>query len=147
MSRRPLVFAGLLAVLVVAAALVLALQRDAALRSHAVRLALFGTPLLELRAPLPEQSVSQGGVQVVVHYLRTWGTAEETFRCLLNGLDVTERLTRGANGAAGSLLGAIEGPNRLRVEVSGRPWWGSGMLEDAVEITFHVRPLPDFDRA
>ena len=43
MSRRPLVFAGLLAMLVVAAALVLALQRDAALRSHAVRQALIGT--------------------------------------------------------------------------------------------------------
>ena len=82
-----------------------------------------------------------------MRYPRAWGTAAETFRCFLNGRDVTEGLTRGANGAAGSLLGAIEGPNRLRVEVFGRPWWGGGWFEDAVEITFHVRPLPYFDRA
>lgn len=146
MSKRPWLFVSLLAVAVLAAAGTAAL-RDPGLRGRAARLALFGSPLLEVNAPLPEQWIAQGGVQVVVRYPLADRTAAETFRCLLNGRDVTERLTRGANGAAGSVLGAVEGANRLRVEVFGRPWWGGGWFEDAVEITFHVRPLPGLDRA
>ncbi len=111
------------------------------------RVILFGEPLLEVRAPHPGQWVAQGGVEIVVQYPVSERIAWETFRCLLNGHDVTDRLTRGRNGAAGSVVGAVEGPNLLRVEVFGQTWWGGDYLEDAVELTFRVRPLPALERA
>jgi hypothetical protein len=111
------------------------------------RALLFGQPLLEIRSPAPGQDVAQGGVEIIVHFPLADRTASDTFRCLLNGRDVTPSLTRGENGAAGSVLGAVEGENHVRVEVFGRPWWGGPWLEDAREVRFRVRPLPTLDRA
>ncbi len=130
-----------------AAAMALALAFDPGLRDEARRALLFGSPLLELRVPLDGQWVAQGRVEIIVQFPAAGRTSSETFRCLLNGRDVTTDLTRAENGAAGSVLGAVEGENHLRVEVFGRPWWGGPFLEDSVERRFHVRPLPSFDRA
>ena len=127
------------------AGLLVALGVD--LRESLSRTLLFGQPLLEIRAPAPDQAVAQGGVEIIVHFPAADRTASDTFRCLLNGRDVTLSLTRGENGAAGSVLGAIEGENWVRVEVFGRPWWGGPWLEDAQEVRFRVRPLPTMDRA
>jgi hypothetical protein len=125
----------------------LTLAVDPDLRGEARRMALFGSPLLDLRAPLDGQWVAQGRVEIIVQFPAAERTSSQTFRCLLNGHDVTPDLTRAENGAAGSVLGAVEGENHLRVEVFGRPWWGGPFLEDAVERRFHVRALPAFDRA
>jgi hypothetical protein len=125
----------------------LTLATDPGLRGEARRMLLFGSPLLELRAPLDGQWVAQGRVEIIVQFPAVGRTSSQTFRCLLNGHDVTPDLTRAENGAAGSVLGAVEGENHLRVEVFGRPWWGGPFLEDAVERRFHVRALPYFDRA
>jgi hypothetical protein len=132
---------------VIAAAGVLRLESASELRGALSRALLFGQPLLEIRSPAPDQAVAQGGVEIIVHFPAADRTASDTFRCLLNGRDVTLALTRGENGAAGSVLGAIEGENHVRVEVFGRPWWGGLWLEDAREVRFRVRPLPTMDRA
>jgi hypothetical protein len=116
-------------------------------REGVTRALLFGQPLLEIRSPAPGQAVAQGGVDIIVHFPVAERTASDTFRCLLNGRDVTTALTRGENGAAGSVIGAVEGENRLRVEVFGRPWFGGPWLEDAAEVRFRVRPTPTMDRA
>lgn len=120
---------------------------DPGLRDRLARRLLFGGPLVEIRAPHPEQWVAQGGVDIVLRYPDASRTAPETLRCLLNGREVTSLLTLAENGAAGSVIGAVSGENLLRVQVFGRPWWGRIYLEDTVELVFYVRPLPSFDRA
>ena len=70
-----------------------------------------------------------------------------TLRCLLNGADLTGGLTRGDNGAAGSLYPLREGRNLLRIEVFGKGRWTDRWVEDFVEIEFETRPLPSFDLA
>jgi hypothetical protein len=125
----------------------LTLAVDPDLRIEARRMLLFGSPLLDLRTPLDGQVVAQGRVEIIVQFPAAERTSSQTFRCLLNGHDVTPDLTRAENGAAGSVLGAVEGENHLRVEVFGRPWWGGPFLEDSVERRFQVRALPTFDRA
>ncbi len=144
--RRAFVAVSAAAALAVAGAVALAIS-GADLREVGSRALLLGQPLLEIRSPAAGQAVAQGGVEIIVHFPAADRTASDTFRCLLNGRDVTPALTRGENGAAGSVLGAIEGENRLRVEVFGRPFWGGPWLEDAQEVRFRVRPLPTMDRA
>jgi cold shock CspA family protein len=111
-----------------------------------LRAAVFGGPLLELRAPLRGQIVPEGGVDVFVSFRDAEQVAPGTFRCLLNGRDVTADLTQGRNGAVGSLIGALEGDNHLRVEVFGRSGWLDRFVEDADEVSFRVRPLVNLDR-
>jgi hypothetical protein len=148
MAPRPRAFVALPAAAgLLVAGLGLALAFGVDLREAATRALLFGQPLLEIRSPAPGQAVAQGGVEVIVRFPVAERTAADTFRCLLNGRDVTPALTRGENGAAGSVIGAIEGENQLRVEVFGRPWWGGPWLEDAAEVRFSVRPTPTMDRA
>ncbi|MBW2416229.1 MAG: hypothetical protein JRG76_17150 [Deltaproteobacteria bacterium] len=65
--------------------------------------------------------------------------APGTFRCLLNGTDVTHQLTLGTHGAAGSVFPLREGENSLRVEVYARGLWLAQFFEDAVDIPFRVR--------
>ncbi len=130
-----------------AGVLALTLVVEPSLRLEARRMLLFGSPLLELQAPLDGQWVAQGQVEIIVRFPAVERTSSPTFRCLLNGHDVTTGLTRAENGAAGSVLGAIEGENHLRIEVFGRPWWGGPFLEDSLELRFHVRALPTLDRA
>jgi hypothetical protein len=95
----------------------------------------------------PGQVLAQGEVEVFVHFDDATRIAPETFRCLLNGRDVTAELTRARNGAVGSLIGAVEGENHLRVEIFARAWWSDRYFEDSRDVTFRVRPLPDLDRA
>jgi hypothetical protein len=126
----------------VAAALVQPTLAGAVLRA-----ALFGRPVFDLRTPQPGQVLAQGEVEVFVHFDDATRIAPETFRCILNGRDVTGELTRARNGAVGSLIGAVEGENHLRVEVFARAWWSERYFEDSRDVTFRVRPLPDLDRA
>ena len=144
-SRVFAITALLAAALMCAAGVAIAL--DPELGRQGLRIALFGEPLVEVRAPASGQILPQGGVDVLVRFPKADRVARETFRCLLNGRDVTAQLTRAENGAAGSLIGAKEGVNRLRVEVFGRSAWLNRFLEDSVEVTFRVRPLLNLDRA
>lgn len=111
------------------------------------RFILLGGPLLEVRFPSHGDSVPMGGLPVLVAFPHSGSVAIETFRCLLNEHDVTDQLTVGSNGAAGSLVGLVEGENRLRIEVFGRGWWASRYYEDARTIEIYVRPFPSIDRA
>lgn len=148
MVKRRRLFALVAATFAVpAVALGLAWGLDPGLGREGLRVALFGGPLLELRSPAGGQILPQGGVDVLVRFPDAERVAHETFRCLLNGRDVTRELTRGENGAVGSLIGVRDGENLLRVEVFGRSVWLSRFLEDSVEVTFRVRPLATMDRA
>jgi len=106
---------------------------------------VLGRALLDLRSAPPEV-VPPGGVAVVVHFPDTSRVLADTFRCVLNGKDVTSLLSVGGNGAAGSVFPLRVGENRLRVEVFGRGWWPGRWYEDAVEVTFRSRPLPPLDQ-
>jgi len=117
------------------------------LRSHGLRYLLLGGALIEVSTPRAEQVLGQGGIPVLIRFTRIERTAAESLRCLLNGVDVTQRLTLGGNGAAGSLWAPRDGPQTLRFEVFGQSWWRGPYFEDAVELTFEVRPNPTLDRA
>ena len=106
-----------------------------------------GGGLIEVSTPRAEQVLGQGGIPVLIRFTRIERTAAESLRCLLNGIDVTQRLTLGGNGAAGSLWAPRDGPQTLRFEVFGQSWWRGPYFEDAVELTFEVRPNPTLDRA
>jgi hypothetical protein len=66
--------------------------------------------------------LGQGGIPVLIRFRFADRTASSSLRCLLNGIDVTERLTLGGNGAAGSLWAQRDGPQTLRIEVFGQTW-------------------------
>jgi hypothetical protein len=106
-----------------------------------------GRPLLVVRAPDGSQVVPMGGIEVLVGFSDEERVLPGTFRCLLNNQDVTESLTLGSNGAGGQVYGLVEGENHLRFEVFGRAWWPGRYLEDALEVTVRVAPLPNIDRA
>ena len=108
--------------------------------------ALFlGGPLLELRSPGPEGWRPLGGLQVLVHFPRQDRVAPETFRCLLNGEDVTSQLSVGRNGAGGHVYPLREGRNELRVEVFGRGWWPERYFLDATRVEVRARAPLRFD--
>ena len=144
--RKPAPTFGFLAIVgvVAAAGVALALPQP---RSFARRGLLFGGPLIEVTVPLPGQVVAQGGVAVLIRFPRSEQTLASSLRCLLDGEDVTERLTLGGNGAAGSIWSARDGVHRLRVEVFGRTWWHGPYFEDWVELEFRIRGNPSLDRA
>jgi hypothetical protein len=106
-----------------------------------------GAPLLELRHPLEGARVPFGGLAVVVEFPDRDRVIPGTLRCLLNGADLTGGLTRGDNGAAGSLYPLREGRNLLRIEVFGKGRFGDRVVEDFVEVEFETGPLPSFDLA
>lgn len=110
------------------------------------RLRFGGRSLLVVRAPAGDQAVAIGGVEVLVSFSER-RVLPETFRCLLNNQDVTERLSLAANGVAGRLLGLVEGENRLRFEIFGESLWPGRYLEEVREIRIEVAPLPLLDRA
>ena len=105
-----------------------------------------GTPLLELSTPLPDQELTRAGVEVLVRFNGS-RVSPPSFRCLLNGRDVTDQLTVGENGAGGAVVGLAEGANQIRVEVFGRGWWRDRYFEDSRQVRVIVRPLPFIDRA
>ena len=71
----------------------------------------------------------------------------ETFQCLLNGLDVTESLTVGRNGAVGAIVGLREGDNRIRLRVFGRSALDGSFVDEDREFVVRVRPIPFLDVA
>ncbi len=106
-----------------------------------------GAPLLELRHPISGTRVPLGGLAVLVEFPDRERVIPGTLRCLLNGTDLTVDLTRGDNGAAGSLYPLREGRNLLRVEVFGKGRFGDQVVEDFIEVEFDTAPLPSFDLA
>ena len=84
------------------------------------RFAYLGPPLMRVEAPEREAEVAVGSVDVLIEFPGGERVVVETFQCLLNGLDVTESLTVGRNGAVGSIVGLREGENRIRLRVFGR---------------------------
>jgi hypothetical protein len=144
MLRRALVF-GLLLGACTALAAVVAVRAQGSRSLE--RWVLLGAPLLEVRAPLADRELPVGGAAVVVHFPDRERVLPGTFRCLLNGRDVTSQLTVGGNGAGGSVFPLQQGANRLRVEVFGSGLWSAGYLEDAVEVDFPVRAPFPLDRA
>lgn len=114
---------------------------------HTRRLIHWGGPLMELYLPVGDQQFSDGAIEVLVSFPFEDRAAVHTFRCLLNDEDVTRRLTRAANGAAGSLVIPRDGENRLRIEIFGPSRLTRQWLEDHLEVSFRIRPLPSLDRA
>ena len=100
---------------------------------------VLGPPLIEVRSPRPAQMYAPGSLPVVVSFSSFERVAPGTFRCLLNGTDVTHQLTLGTHGAAGSVFPLREGENSLRVEVYARGLWLARFFEDAVDVPFRVR--------
>lgn len=106
-----------------------------------------GEALLWVDSPIPGQIVPPGGVEVLVRFDPAQGVASETFRCLLNGVDVTHDLTTGENGAVGRLYQLLDGENVLRLEVFGRAWWsGDSLVQRAREVRFRSRRPIDLYR-
>ena len=110
------------------------------LAAHELRAAFFlGPPLLDVQAPEPGGWRQVGGVRVLVRFPNQDRVAPETFRCLLNGRDVTDQLTVGANGVAGSVAPLLEGENTLELDVFGRGWWGGRYYQDKARIRLDAR--------
>lgn len=142
MPRNTRVFgAVLLVILVTAAAL---LSRDP--EGWGRRLYL-GPGLLEVSAPEPGGWRPLGGVGVVVRFLSEERVVLETFRCFLNGRDVTDQLAVSARGAGGTVFPLLEGRNQLQVEVFGRGWWGARYYRQAVGVALEARGPLGMDRA
>ncbi len=142
---RPLRIFGLILLLVAGA---LVLERGLAPDLAAIRRSLFvGSPLLEVLTPDSGDQRPLGGIEVVVRFPREHRVAPETFRCLLNGEDVTDQLTVGRNGAGGSVYPLQEGTNTLRFEVFGRGWWATRYFEDSVEVDVRASGPIRFDMA
>lgn len=146
MSRQHWVFAVILLTLFgVLGGLSLARDRSDTLWGRV----FVGPGLIELVSPEPEPASFRplGSVAVLVRFPGQERVAHETFRCLLNGRDVTEQLTVTRLGAGGSVFPLLEGENDLRVEVFGRGWWSSAFYEDVRELRFLVRGPVGFDIA
>lgn len=121
----------------------------AGLLSVALVAVLAGTSpaLLRVVAPREGEVVGLGGVEVMVHFGDEDRVVADTFRVLLNGADMTDEFTTGANGAYGRLQEVLDGENVLRFEVFGRRWWLPGiLLEEAREVRFLVRLPQDVNR-
>ncbi|MCP4007362.1 MAG: hypothetical protein GY725_24535 [bacterium] len=111
------------------------------------RVLYVGSPLLEIRLPAAGTQVPVGSIEVLVGFPDSDRVAVDTFRCLLNDDDITERLTLGSNGAGGTIVGLVAGKNHLRLEVFGRSWWGGRYVQEVHRIPFEVRPFPYLDIA
>jgi hypothetical protein len=142
------VFAVVLASsLITAVAVGLIWQGEGTLLERTRRLAFHGRPLIEVRLPQSGQQVPVGGIEVLVSFPGAHRVAADSFRCRLNNRDVTELLTVGQNGAAGSVYGLVEGENRLEIEFFGRTWWGPRFFLDRRTIVFQASPFLSLDRA
>ena len=144
-SSRKLFGAVLLACVGVAVAAPLMLR--GALAAHELRAAFFvGPRLLDVQAPEPGGWRQVGGVRVLVRFPSEERVAPETFRCLLNGRDVTEQLTVGVNGVAGTVAPLLEGENTLELEIFGRGWWSGRYYQDGAAIRLDARSPIGLDR-
>jgi hypothetical protein len=118
------------------------------LRAEGLRRSVFlGGSLLDLVAPPAEPADFHmlGGLEVVVRFPSEERIAIDTFRCLLNGADVTDLLTVGRNGAAGQVYPLLEGPNELDCQVYGRGWWTNRYFQDGARVSVRARGPLSFD--
>jgi len=106
-----------------------------------------GPPLMRVEAPIHGLEVPVGSVEVDIQFAGGERVAVETFQCLLNGLDVTESLTVGRNGAVGAIVGLREGDNRIRVRVFGRSLWTGDFIDEERDFVVRVRGIPFLDVA
>jgi len=134
-------FASLFAVIVVLAGLTWGFQADL------VRFVTLGPPLMRVQTPLQAQEVPVGAVDVLIEFPDRDRVAAETFECTLNGLDVTDSLTIGRNGAVGEIIGLREGDNKIRLRVFGKSFWSDRFVDDVRDFVVRVRALPFLDLA
>lgn len=116
-------------------------------REELVRFAYLGPPLMRVEAPGREAEVPVGAVDLQIDFPGGERVAVETFQCLLNGLDVTDSLTVGRNGAIGAIVGLREGDNRIRLRVFGRSIWNGSFVDEERDFVVRVRPIPFLDVA
>jgi hypothetical protein len=116
-------------------------------RPELVRFAYLGPPLMRIQTPWEALEVPVGAVDVLIEFPDRERVAVETFECELNGLDVTESLTIGKNGAAGEIVGLREGDNRIRLRVFGRSLWSDRFVDEDRVFVVRVRPLAFLDLA
>ena len=107
----------------------------------------FGGPLLALDSPLPGAQLPVGAVQLEVRFADAERAFPDSFRCVFNGVDVTDSLHVAHSGAAGALFALQEGSNTLRVEISGRTLWGERPRSQSLEIEFQTRVVTPPERA
>lgn len=99
-----------------------------------------GERFLWVETPVSGDVVPPRGIDVLVLFASHGRVAPETFRCTLNGVEVTQLLTTGENGAAGHLYGLLDGENVLRLEIFGRTWWsGDSLVERSREVRIRLR--------
>jgi hypothetical protein len=106
-----------------------------------------GPPLMRVQTPWESLEVPVGAVDVLIEFPDRDRVAVETFECLLNGLDVTESLTIGKNGAVGEIVGLREGDNKIRLRVFGKSFWSDRFVDEDRVFTVRVRALPFLDVA
>jgi len=116
-------------------------------RAELVRFAYLGPPLMRVEAPEHGSEVPVGAVDLVIEFAGGERVVVETFECLLNGLDVTDSLTVGRNGAVGEIVGLREGDNRIRLRVFGRSLWSGQFVDEERDFVVRVRPIPFLDVA
>ena len=116
-------------------------------RAELQRFFEIGPPLMRVEAPEHGSEVAVGAVDLVIEFAGGERVAVETFQCLLNGLDVTESLTVGRNGAVGEIVGLREGDNRIRLRVFGRSLWSDRFVDEERDFVVRVRPIPFLDLA
>ena len=116
-------------------------------RAELGQFAYLGPPLMRVEEPEAESEVAIGSVDLAVEFAGGERVAVETFQCLLNGLDVTDSLTVGRNGAVGAIVGLREGDNRIRLRVFGRSVWNGEFVDEERELVVRVRPVPFLDVA
>lgn len=125
----------------------LGLAGPGGLGERAHRLVYFGGPLFRVLRPGAAPELGVGAIEVHIGFSPAGRVAADTFRCLLNGDDVTDTLTLGRNGAHGELRGLTEGPNLIQLQLFGRSWWGSRYVQDEHRIVVRVRGSGGLDRA
>jgi hypothetical protein len=116
-------------------------------RGELVRFAYLGPPLMRVETPAREAEVAVGSIDLQVDFPGGDRVVVETFQCLLNGLDVTDSLTVGRNGAVGAIVGLREGDNRIRLRVFGRSVWSGSFVDEERDFVVRVRPIPFLDVA
>jgi hypothetical protein len=116
-------------------------------RAELVSFAYLGPPLMRVEAPERAAEVAVGSVDVLIEFPAGERVMVETFQCLLNGLDVTDSLTVGRNGAVGAIVGLREGDNQIRLRVFGRSVWTGSFIDEERDFVVRVRPLPFLDLA
>jgi hypothetical protein len=106
-----------------------------------------GPSLMRVQNPEDRSEVQIGAVDLEIEFPDRDRVAVETFECVLNGLDVTDALTVGRNGAVGEIVGLREGENRIRVRVFGKSFWGDRFVEEERVFLVRVRAAPFLDLA